>query len=100
MNIRQFTITNLLFATLFAATGHAEDGQKGQRDGRRGPPQVALDACVTKVARDACSFTGRNEEELSGICFAPAERDLACRPEGHDRRQGRRRAQDSAEGSG
>jgi hypothetical protein len=66
----------------------AADDSNGQRNGRRGPPQEALDACSAMTAGDACSFTGRNDEQMSGICFAPQDKGLACKPEGHDSRQG------------
>ena len=100
MKIRHIIIANILFSSLFMAAAQAEDGQQGQRDGRRGPPQVALDACVAKVAGDACTFNGRNNEELTGTCFEPGERELACRPEGHDRRQGGQRGQNPEDSQG
>ena len=51
------------------------------REGRRGPPPVAIDAC-TGLAQDAsCSFEGRRGV-VEGQCFTPAVDDmpLACRP--------------------
>lgn len=78
-----FTVLNQV-APSFAAG----DDFRGQRNGRRGPPQVAIDACGSLSAGDACSFTGRNGEQLSGTCFAPKDRELACKPEGHEHRHG------------
>lgn len=52
---------------------------EGQRPPR--PPREAIDACVDLEAGDACSFEGRNQETVDGICFAPdEEKPLACRP--------------------
>jgi hypothetical protein len=92
MKLRNTIYANtVLFAVLsqFTALAHAEDGQRGQNNGRRGPPQVAIDACSSGVAGDSCSFAGRDSNEMSGTCFAPQERELACKPEGHDGRQGK-----------
>jgi hypothetical protein len=89
MKLRHTIYANtVLFAVLtqFTALAHAEGGQN---NGRRGPPQVAIDACSGSVAGDSCSFTGRDSNEMSGTCFAPQERELACKPEGHDGRQGK-----------
>ena len=75
-----------LFATVSQV--YADD----QRGGRRGPPPQAIEACASLTEGDACSFTGRNDEELTGVCFAPSDRELACKPEGHDQRmRGERR---------
>ena len=60
---------------------------------RRPPPQ-AIEACDGKKAGDACTFTGREGEQLSGTCFSPpaheskdasegqgqGDRPMACRP--------------------
>jgi hypothetical protein len=75
----------------------ADDNAREQRNGRRGPPQVAIDACSSAAEGDSCSFTGRDDEQLSGTCFAPPERGLACKPEGHERRGGKNREQSGSE---
>ncbi|MBT8440895.1 MAG: hypothetical protein KJO76_00805 [Gammaproteobacteria bacterium] len=76
-----------------AAYAESDDsGYGNQRQGRRGPPPQALEACEALVEGDPCSFTGRNEEQLNGSCFSPREDILACRPEGHEGR-GHRRGQ-------
>lgn len=61
--------------------------QAGARDGQRRrprkPPQEALDACDGASQGDACSFEGRDGEQLSGTCEAPPDdtsKPLACRP--------------------
>jgi hypothetical protein len=88
------------FAALLGGTACAcaqaspGDGAQPSTQGGRPhhPPPEALAACENKAASDACSFTGRNNETVSGTCFAPpAFTDangtaheappLACRPE-------------------
>jgi hypothetical protein len=80
-----YAILILLLASL-ATTACAQPGGGpggGQGQGRRGPPPEALDACQGKQADDQCSFTGRNDETITGVCFAPQGVDeLACAPEG------------------
>lgn len=84
MNVRQGLIAGTLFAMLFAQSAFAE------RRGGGGPPQEAIDSCAALTAGDACSFNGRNDEELKGVCFAPEDRELACKPDGHDDRSSKR----------
>lgn len=43
------------------------------------PPAEALAACSSKQAEQACSFRG-HEREISGTCWAPQGKPLACRP--------------------
>ena len=61
------------------ARDHAPDREQGQR---RGPPQVALNACTTASSGDSCSFTGRRDETIAGTCEAVHGDQLACVPEG------------------
>jgi hypothetical protein len=68
------------------------------REGRRGPPPEAIASCANLSAGDACKFTGRRDEQLNGVCFAPPEPRLACRPHGHEDRN-RRRDRDQGEPS-
>ncbi len=75
-------------------TFSAEDDSINRRDGRRGPPQVAFDACASSTEGDTCSFSGRNDEQLSGTCFLPHGRELVCRPDGHEERQGGKRGKE------
>jgi hypothetical protein len=92
MTIKQLLLANALLAALVATSSQAED-QQG-RNNRRGPPQVAIDACAELQEGDACSFTGRNNQEVNGTCFAPPQQEdrLACKPDDFDERRGRRRA--------
>jgi hypothetical protein len=43
------------------------------------PPAESLAACKSLSAGQACSFTGARGA-VSGTCFAPQGRELACRP--------------------
>ncbi|UPW19952.1 hypothetical protein M0C34_06735 [Agarivorans sp. TSD2052] len=61
-----------------------------QAKGPRKPPQEALDACEGMSEGDSCSFSGREDEAMSGICGAPPHEEdavLACMPEGGPERQ-------------
>jgi hypothetical protein len=92
MKLRHAIYANAALFAILSPISHsfaAKDNSNSQRNGRRGPPQVAIDACDSLSAGDACSFTGRNNEQMSGTCFAPQGRDLACKPEGHEGGQGR-----------
>ena len=55
------------------------------REAGKGPPPEALESCRGKAAGAACSFTGRQNENLAGTCFMPPEGKgggaLACRPD-------------------
>ena len=79
-------INSLYIYAVLMTTGNsfavaADDS--GQR--RRGPPQVAIDACSERSEGDACSFTGRGDRNLEGTCFAPPQGDqIACRPANHE----------------
>jgi len=60
------------------------DGRRPQ-DGKRQPPQVAIDACKNLTEKATCTFTGRNGEPMNGVCMLPpsdsGNTTLACRPE-------------------
>jgi hypothetical protein len=64
----------------------AEDGE-GQHShkGKHQPPQVAIDACKNLTEKASCTFTGRNGEQMNGVCMLPPSEagssTLACRPE-------------------
>ena len=80
--------TNAMIAVLVlllagpASAASARPGPGGG-EGRRGPPPEAIKACEGKQSNDQCSFTGRGDETLTGICSAPPGVDeLACAPEG------------------
>ena len=86
MNKRTLILATTVCTTVFAQSVFAERGN-GQNSGRRGPPPEAIEACGGQSEGASCSFTGRNAEQLSGVCFAPQDRDLACKPDGHDERR-------------
>ena len=89
MTKRNLILATALMTTVYAQSGLAERSGD-QRGGRRGPPPEAIEACSGQSEGASCSFTGRNDEQLSGTCFTPQESQLACKPDGHDeRRSGR-----------
>lgn len=77
--------TFFLFTTIASVT-YAEPGNPGGHFGgpHGGPPPEALDACANLAEGDACSFTGRRDETVEGICIMPPndEEALVCAPEG------------------
>ena len=87
------TFLNLLGALSLAmllsnAAFAGEDGQRGKKQGRHGPPPEAIDACAGLAIDQACEFVSRRGDTLTGVCFAPEREDavLACRPENHRRK--------------
>ncbi len=70
--------------------GMHQDGPGGEQHHR--PPKEAVEACKGKADNAACSFTGRNGENLTGTCGAPPSSEgnhpLACRPAGNEKRGG------------
>ena len=75
------TIAFIVLATLLGGTALAtDDSNRPQVGERRGPPEVALQACASAVQGDPCSFEGRRGENLEGSCEAPEGKPLACRP--------------------
>ncbi len=55
-------------------------GNAPPADGQhRKPPQEALDACKSLKAGQDCNFTSPHGA-VSGSCFAPEGKPLACRP--------------------
>ena len=69
---------------LFAGEAAADDSSGKQR---RGPPPVALEACSAAVEGDPCSFEGRRGTTLDGTCESREDKPLACRPDGHGKRE-------------
>lgn len=62
--------------------GQNPNPQQGNRP-RNNPPAEALQACQGKTQGDACSFTERNGNNISGSCITPPQTDqLACAPVG------------------
>ena len=46
------------------------------------PPAAAFEACSDAGDGDACSFTGRRGEEVTGTCAALDDGSAVCVPEG------------------
>ncbi len=80
-------VTGIIFHLALTPV-YAADQQRPPRDERRGPPVEAFTACENLQENDACSFIGRNDEILDGVCVAPPPKPdqdsnsttLACRP--------------------
>jgi hypothetical protein len=80
--MNRITHTLLIVAGLcLAGTAVAQDGPpQGEREGRRGPPPEAIEACEGLGSGDACGFDSPHGY-LEGSCWAPSEElPLACRP--------------------
>lgn len=68
--------TALAFATLLCLAAEAQPTQDAKRSG---PPEQAIAACKALQAGNECSFTA-NHGNVTGTCFAPQGKPLACRP--------------------
>ena len=82
--------TALFFASMVSASlSCAAPGDRGRP---QGPPPEALEACTDLAEGDACRFTGRRNDEITGTCIAlpGGEEGLACAPEGGPPDGGRR----------
>ena len=83
-------IIALLATTLLTGTAFAQDDTDNKRKmDRRGPPEVALQACASSVQGDPCSFEGRRDNIVEGTCEAPDDKPLACRPDDSNRKEHR-----------
>lgn len=67
-----------LAAASLGAVAQSQEGRGPPPGG--GPPPEAIKACTKLAAGAACSFAGRGGQKLTGSCFAPPGRVLACRP--------------------
>jgi hypothetical protein len=70
----------------FAIPVYAAEQQRPPRDEHHiGPPQEALLACKGLSENDVCSFAGRNDELVNGVCSIPPHQTdditLACKPD-------------------
>jgi len=72
--------TIAVIAVVAASLGAVAESQEGSGPPPGGPPPEAIKACTKQTAGAACSFTGRGGQKLTGSCFAPPGRVLACRP--------------------
>lgn len=50
---------------------YQQQGRQGGGGHHQGPPPEAIAACKGKPSNAACSFKGRQGEQLSGQCFTP-----------------------------
>ncbi|MDR3389520.1 MAG: hypothetical protein P4L92_20940 [Rudaea sp.] len=82
----------LAFGAAFAQSPPSDQPPaQGGGGHRHGPPAEAIAACANKAADDACSFTGRRGDTVTGKCATrPANPDanngsgnpvLACHPD-------------------
>ncbi|MEW5837324.1 MAG: hypothetical protein AB1717_00615 [Pseudomonadota bacterium] len=83
-----FAGLSLAIVSAFAPSVYAEppaaDGASNERcrhDRPHGPPPEALDACKDKQSGDACQFNSPRGDSMSGVCYAPQDKPLACKPE-------------------
>lgn len=74
--------TALFFASMVSAS--VSCAASGDRGRPQGPPPEAIKACADLSQGDACSFTGRRDDEIKGSCITLPNGDdgLACAPEG------------------
>ena len=94
MNRITCTFFAVLLVSSFSALAEPSETDREHRKGMRcGPPAVALEACAESVDQDSCSFTGRNGDQLTGICEVKHDQ-LACVPEGHRERRRQNRYDD------
>jgi len=84
MHNYRLVIPAIAGALLFAGSAAADNSSEKQR---RGPPQVAIEACAAAVEGDPCSFEGRRGNTLEGSCASRDDKPLACRPDRHDKRE-------------
>jgi hypothetical protein len=81
MTIRHFARPHLGLATLAAAliSACACAQPNGGNDRPPAPPPEALAACKTAAAGTACNFS-TPQGAVSGSCWAPEGKPLACKP--------------------
>lgn len=72
---------SLRYATfaVMAVVSLAAAAQPATSEKRSGPPEEAIAACKSLQAGKDCSFTGMRGN-VTGTCFAPQGKPLACRP--------------------
>jgi hypothetical protein len=61
---------SLLTGTVLAQAPGGE-GAPAAGDHPKGPPPQAIEACKGKANGAVCNFTGRQNQALTGTCFAP-----------------------------
>ncbi|MEN0035591.1 MAG: hypothetical protein AAGC78_00930 [Cellvibrio sp.] len=87
-SIQLFKIAGIagIFLNVFLQPVYAAENQRPERDGKHfGPPEEAIVACKGLTENDVCSFAGRNDELIRGICSLPPRAGesstLACKPD-------------------
>ncbi len=80
MNIQTKVVAFGLLLSIVSTSVLASGGQRGER---RGPPPEAIEACASSTSDQACSFTSRRGDALSGTCIVRKgdETQLVCKPE-------------------
>jgi hypothetical protein len=76
------SLSAIFAACLYAATAHADASNAKDHM----PPPEAIKACADKADKDACTFTGKENEAITGTCHKGpgAHAELACVP-AHDK---------------
>lgn len=77
-----FALAMILVGAAFALSlclADAASAQPAGGEGHRPPPPEALQACKSLASGAACKFTSP-QGSLTGSCWAPQDRPLACRP--------------------
>jgi hypothetical protein len=80
-SLGRIAIRTALLATLTLAAGAAgaQTAEDGPPPHHHGPPPEALEACKSLSSGQECSFT-MPRGTISGTCWAPEGKPLACRP--------------------
>lgn len=81
-------------------SGGARNGERpeGGPGGHRGPPPEAIAACEKLRSGDTCRFESPRGAE-TGVCWAPAQKPLACKPDHPPGEQERPARGEGAQGS-
>ncbi|MEM9401230.1 MAG: hypothetical protein AAGA44_01945 [Pseudomonadota bacterium] len=80
--IRPLIAVPLSLMLMGIACAEPDDTDENTGEKRRGPPDVAFEACASAVEGDPCSFEGRRGEAVKGSCTPRGEHPLVCVPEG------------------
>ncbi|MCU6496281.1 hypothetical protein LPN04_00580 [Rugamonas sp. A1-17] len=78
---RSLVLAMLAGAAVSASAQNANQPPPPQHDGKRGPPQEAIDACKGKAEGVKVTFKGRRGEDVKGVCKRMREGVVAV-PEG------------------
>jgi len=80
MNKTTLIAFGIIMLAAGAAYGHDGDCSDGDKKGRRGPPQQAIQVCTELSEGDGCEFIGRRDDSVSGNCLSGRDQ-LVCVPE-------------------